>query len=150
MELIRTIHPIGQGAFYSEKFKAEDGHTVNVVYDCGSGTTRTISQPCQDIINGAFNPGEEIDILFISHFHADHINGISTLKNRCNIKKVVIPHIDTNIKNNLQFLASRSADFDAELSFIDPYEFFGQDQTIEIQVNGEDINFQVDGLDTNL
>ena len=142
MELVRTIHPIGQGAFYSEKFKTKDGHTINVVYDCGAGTASTISQPCQNIINGAFNPGEEIDILFISHFHADHINGISTLKNRCNIKKVVIPYIEEETRSKLKFLADHSPNFGAELSFIDPHGYFMNDQIVEIKGNNGDLNWE--------
>ena len=35
MEMIRTIHPIGQGAFYSEQFKEKDKKIANIVYDCG-------------------------------------------------------------------------------------------------------------------
>lgn len=36
MEVTRIIHPIGQGAFYTESIKTND-NLYNVVYDCGSG-----------------------------------------------------------------------------------------------------------------
>ena len=38
MELTRTIHPVGQGGFYTETFRGGK-EEVNVVYDCGGGKT---------------------------------------------------------------------------------------------------------------
>lgn len=39
MKVISTFHPVGQGAFYSERFyeegKPEAKH--NIVFDCGAG-----------------------------------------------------------------------------------------------------------------
>lgn len=32
----RIIHPVGQGAFYSERFVDKDGVKALVVYDCGT------------------------------------------------------------------------------------------------------------------
>jgi len=37
MELTRTIHPIGQGGFYTETLKDGDDE-INVVYDCGGNS----------------------------------------------------------------------------------------------------------------
>jgi len=34
METIRTFHPVGQGAFYTEVFD----NTFTMVYDCGTAT----------------------------------------------------------------------------------------------------------------
>ncbi len=41
---------------------------------------------------------QDIDILFISHFHEDHINGIAKLKELTNIKHVVIPLYNDNTR----------------------------------------------------
>ena len=39
MKLIRTFHPVGHGAFYTERFYDENVNNIaNVVYDCGSKT----------------------------------------------------------------------------------------------------------------
>ena len=36
----RVLHPVGQGAFFTEQFYDESGKVVhNVVYDCGSFTS---------------------------------------------------------------------------------------------------------------
>lgn len=89
MKLIRYIHPIGQGAFYTEQFFDDNNNRIaTVVYDCGSSTNKA---DIEREIRGAFEKDEEIEYLFISHFHNDHINGIDELKKRTHIKNVVIP-----------------------------------------------------------
>jgi len=37
MSLIRTFHPVGQGAFYEERHSFGDNE-FTIVYDCGSKT----------------------------------------------------------------------------------------------------------------
>ena len=91
IKLIRTFHAVGQGAFYSECFKSENKESFNVVYDCGALPK---SKSIENVIKGSFNSGETIDILFISHFDSDHVNGISVLKEKVSIKNVVLPLLD--------------------------------------------------------
>ncbi|MDP0531844.1 MBL fold metallo-hydrolase [Porphyromonas gingivalis] len=85
----RIFYPVGQGAFYVEKHGDK-----NIVYDCGSSTfeAKESDKKKKRIIADAFSKEEEIDILFISHFHEDHVNMIPFLKDRVKkIKKVVLP-----------------------------------------------------------
>jgi hypothetical protein len=81
--MIRTFHPIGQGAFYSER---HDG--FNVVYDCGEwkGAHRV-----DTMIEASFLPGSSIDCLFVSHFDYDHVSKLDILKAEFPIKRVVLP-----------------------------------------------------------
>lgn len=88
----RTFYPVGQGAFYVEEFKLYDGSKFTIVYDCGSTTLKI--RGIGKEIERVFPKGHQIDILFISHFHADHINGINKLKKHCKIKRVVLPLIE--------------------------------------------------------
>ena len=83
----RFFYPIGHGAFYAEKHQY---HNLNftIVYDCGSKSGEKTVQP---IIEKAFEQDEVIDILFISHFDADHVNKIKLLNKRTKIKQVVMP-----------------------------------------------------------
>ena len=89
----RILHPVGQGAFFTEQFLDENGTSVlNVVYDCGSFT----SQPnlVEYEIRNTFEKNAHIDLLFISHFDEDHVNGLMTLQNKTKIDKdtkVIIP-----------------------------------------------------------
>lgn len=76
MKIIRTIHPVGQGAFYSEQFMDWKGsRKAMIVYDCGSNNTSGLMTE----LSSFFNKGDVIDVLFISHFHRDHTNGIKKL-----------------------------------------------------------------------
>lgn len=102
MKLIRYIHPIGQGAFYTEQFFDDNNQKIaTVVYDCGSSSNKT---GLEREIYGSFKEDDRIDILFISHFHADHINGIEALCKRAHVKNVLIPFY--NKEERLALLAT--------------------------------------------
>lgn len=89
MNVERKFHSVGQGAFYTEKIY-DDFNEYNIVYDCGSTTTNNSSILRREIDN-QFSQGDIIDILFISHLHKDHINGIEDLMKKCAIKNIVLP-----------------------------------------------------------
>lgn len=40
----RIFWPVGQGAFYSEKLKFDDGKEFNIVYDCGAKKNEIFEQ----------------------------------------------------------------------------------------------------------
>jgi beta-lactamase superfamily II metal-dependent hydrolase len=99
-DLKRTFHSVGQGAFYTERFDMEN-HRINVVYDCGSSTGEKI---LKERIDNAFSKDETIDALFVSHFHADHINGIDHLLERCVVKKIFLPLLDSRAREIMLIL----------------------------------------------
>ncbi len=90
MELKRTFHAIGQGAFYTERFYENKTNVFNVVYDCG---TLNAQKNLVYQIHAEFAQRTEIEYLFISHFHKDHISGIKELDRYCSIKNYVVPVI---------------------------------------------------------
>lgn len=91
LQVIRTIHPVGQGAFYTETLHRpglnDDKH---IVYDCG---VKPYSHRLVEEICNFLPENSTIDVLFISHFHTDHVNGIKLLGKKYNIKYVVLPQI---------------------------------------------------------
>lgn len=90
----RKFHPIGQGAFYTEKFMDDNrNHLYNIVYDCG-----TSSDPASlnDAIERTYDPEDIIDIVFISHFHTDHYNGLDHLLRYCTVRNIIIPLVSSN------------------------------------------------------
>ena len=95
--MIRTFHPVGHGAFYTERFYDDnDDNIANVVFDCGCfepGKKRTCETRIKAAVDNAFPENCDIDALFVSHFHIDHINGIQHLMNRCDVKKIYIPYL---------------------------------------------------------
>ena len=68
MKVTRTLHPIGQGAFYTEKFEY-DGQQCNVVFDCG-GTSSVIKgrvkKYCKRLSREQKVEKPTIDAVFIS------------------------------------------------------------------------------------
>lgn len=94
MRVTRIIHPVGQGAFYSERIEHED-HAYNIVYDCGSGNIKGTPKLLKREITSYYKKDDVIDILFISHFDNDHINGIKELRGRTScIRNIVVPLIE--------------------------------------------------------
>ena len=95
LNLQRTLHPVGHGAFFTEKFYDNHDDCFTVVYDCGSQDSLLI----KNAINNYFNNNEtKVDVLFISHFDSDHVNGLSELKQYFKSDtKVFIPYYHPNL-----------------------------------------------------
>lgn len=97
--ITRTFYPVGQGAFYRERFVFKDDKIFNIVFDCGSETT--IGKRCiSSIINNWGN--ERLDILFISHFHEDHISGVKELIDITRPRLLIAPYLTSLDKNYLK------------------------------------------------
>ena len=98
--MIRTFHPIGQGAFYTEVFHREGERPFVFVYDCGTETgnsrlQKPLSQQIDEWI--LHNNIQQIDLLSISHFHKDHINGLDHLLSKVRVKKTLIPMLPEEV-----------------------------------------------------
>lgn len=116
MEVTRIIHPIGQGAFYTERICSKD-QIYNVVYDCGSGTNKNAPKRLMQEIASVFTSNDVVDILFVSHFDNDHINGIRELKKRVKeIRNIVVPLVE---KNDYWFYCVENQNF---IAFYDSLE----------------------------
>ena len=77
-----TFHRVGQGLFSSETF---ENHTI--VYDCGGENADIV----RNAIDMDFVESLEIDVLFISHYDRDHINGIFHLLERHKVRHAILP-----------------------------------------------------------
>lgn len=94
MEFKRVFHPVGQGAFFTETFfNKEEGYGSTIVYDCGSISSKEL---LYREIDNFKNEHKSFNILFISHFDADHVNGLKRLLEKDVIDK---GFIDFLIKN---------------------------------------------------
>ena len=92
-KIVRTFHPVGQGAFYSERFYDDSGNVTNVVFDCG---VEDVGERHKKVVRGNFIEDDAIQYLFISHLDNDHISLVKTLKEAVGGKiwNVVLPYID--------------------------------------------------------
>lgn len=103
--LIRTFHPVGQGAFYSEEFLDESGEVVfRAVYDCGCINRRNAKKHGTSVVRKDVRKwggphGKRIDYLFISHFDYDHVSLLrELLAEKVAVGVVILPLLHQNDK----------------------------------------------------
>lgn len=91
--VVRVQHPVGQGFFHSGHLRTP-WHTLNWVYDCGSIGKQ---QPLRRALNSYVGHLDtQVDLLVLSHFHADHVRGVMQLLNhdrRPHVTTVMLPFI---------------------------------------------------------
>ena len=123
----RIFHPVGQGAFYSER---HENH--NIVYDCGC---MSVSKG-KKVVSQSFSKEDVIDILFISHFDYDHISLIEDLKTTVKeIRNVVIPLLHRNEKILLSNIFKALGENNLATLVKKPEKFFGAEtRIISVQV----------------
>lgn len=97
--MIRTFYPVGHGAFYRERFVLEDDSIINMVYDCGARTRAGRNKISNVIKKWDRN---SINILFISHFHEDHISNLEELINNVTFDYVVLPYLTDLDKSHIK------------------------------------------------
>lgn len=142
----RIFHPIGQGAFYSERHTSRN---INIVYDCG--TTNPSLPAKQKVVSNSFSEDDVIDILFISHFDKDHISLIDTLKNTVKrIDRVVIPLLHDEEKIFLSNIYKALGHSSSEKLASNPQEFFGREtQIIEVLPSSDAEIREISSLEIN-
>ena len=91
IKIVRTFHPVGQGAFFSERFQIWKPkiETHNIVYDCGVCYMK--EKQAVYVVKQAFAGKDEIDYLFISHLDYDHVSLTYAILPR--VKNIVLPLI---------------------------------------------------------
>lgn len=102
--MVRKFLPVGQGAFYLERFDVPEAGPVNIVYDCGSSSGHGI---VRGQIHSCFLPGEPVRAVFLSHFDADHVNGLEDLLRYGRVEHIFFPLLTAEDKAlvRLQYLA---------------------------------------------
>jgi len=91
-----TIHPVGQGFFYSGTIKCNDRVVFRMVFDCGSKTKGAGQEEVDEYRKDPdFIKENKLDLLVISHFDADHVNHIGKLlQGGVKINRLVMPFVN--------------------------------------------------------
>jgi beta-lactamase superfamily II metal-dependent hydrolase len=96
----RQQYGVGQGCFHVQELVFEDTSnltpmlTYRFVYDCGASvfqTEKTLGWCVEHATAGSTRLG--IDAVYLSHFEADHVNGLQKLCQSANVKRIYAPHI---------------------------------------------------------
>ncbi|WP_157456865.1 MBL fold metallo-hydrolase [Carnobacterium maltaromaticum] len=82
-------YPVGQGFFYSGSIQ-----NFQLVYDCGTEGNVTDLKYLIDFYFEEINKEKTIDMLVVSHFDNDHVNGLPYLLSKCTVKKMYIPYYE--------------------------------------------------------
>jgi len=97
LKVTRIIHPIGQGGFYTETLSYEK-QTKNFVYDCGGfNHKQDLMEKYLDCYLDRKSGKKEIEAVFISHFHADHMNGLQYLLENSRVKYLFLPQLTEDV-----------------------------------------------------
>lgn len=107
MDIIVDRHQygIGQGCFHAQRIALRDGDEgeseYRFVYDVGvEGGPQKFLQWGIKHLAGTDDPTKKylnIDTVFLSHFHGDHISGLETLVDLTNVGEIVIPYLPKSL-----------------------------------------------------
>lgn len=129
-----TFYPAGHGTFFAGDLINwnDDKIIFSWVYDCGSKRHSWLS----DLIDSYKHSGvarhflttdsrEKIDMLCISHFDSDHVNGLEKLLSEFSVDTLVLPYLPLNTRLEIALSLDLEAadDTSAMLFAIDPIGF---------------------------
>lgn len=99
----RIQHGVGQGSFHSASLEVSElgrRYRFDYVYDCGAGAnqpTKALTRCIKrlDLVSrvGEVSTKSYLDLLVLSHFDQDHINGVEQLAKQCTIGRMVVPYV---------------------------------------------------------
>ena len=92
IQVRQEFQAVGHGTFFAGIAWRLDGcgTVFRWVYDCGSKRTKRIATAIGALPHGF----EQIDLLVISHFDDDHINGIEELIRTRRVCRLALPYLD--------------------------------------------------------
>lgn len=86
-----TDHAVGQGLMCSGELSDDGGNSLlTYVYDCGSSESGNAGILKREV-RASVGMRESVDVLYISHFDEDHVNGVKFLARERKIGTIVIP-----------------------------------------------------------
>ncbi len=79
----QCVNPVGHGTFLTGMVYDDDcpEKSFSWVYDCGSKRTKRIKEGINDLHRWEMWP-ERVDLLILSHFDDDHVNGVEQFLNK--------------------------------------------------------------------
>lgn len=91
------FHPVGQGLFSSGYIESSGGAPFLWVYDCGTTSSKRLLEDSLDQLKN-HRPGRaavtgQIQLVAISHFDSDHVNGLVSLLGLFTIDILLLPYV---------------------------------------------------------
>lgn len=91
----QCFHAVGHGTFFTGLVWDEARGTpmFSWAYDCGSKSTTSLTAALDAVNSSPFIP-DLIDLLVISHFDNDHVNGVKDFLQSKKIRWLAVPYLD--------------------------------------------------------
>lgn len=118
IQMVRTFHPVGQGAYYTEQFLRGGRPVFTMAYDCGS--TSLTSEELARVVRTSLPKGTEVDAVFISHFDSDHVNGLPEMLSAFHVRQLFLPFLSDSYEMaywRLKSLADCGNDFSKAIAY---------------------------------
>jgi hypothetical protein len=87
------FHAVGHGTLFSGLISNRSNTNFSWMYDCGSKRTKRLTETI-DILNKWTHWPPEIDLLVLSHFDDDHVNGVEELLSTRKVRWLALPYLD--------------------------------------------------------
>lgn len=84
---------VGQGLFMSGRLRRHGTNDFNWVYDCGSNSSRHVLSTAVSRFDEEHGQPSRIDLVALSHFDEDHINGIVSLISGRKVGILLLPYL---------------------------------------------------------
>lgn len=94
------FHGVGQGLFYTGIIRDDTRNLFTFAYDCGSTSKVNCSKAINDFKSCLEKDSEgkmHLDLLVLSHFHADHVRGLPELLKDMDVDTVIFPYSDPDL-----------------------------------------------------
>ena len=87
----RTQFPVGEGLFHAGMLSSAVGEHLTYVYDCGSQQRYAAARRAAIADYRSRLADRPLDLLYLSHAHADHVNGVPELLDDLAVGTIVMP-----------------------------------------------------------
>ena len=127
IDVTRIQYPVGQGCFHVATVEWQNepnAGSFRYVYDCGSKNRTALTHS----VNAMLKRHPEIDALFVSHLHDDHVNGLDRLLGSVRANTVFIPHLSVGatVADLIADAADGALSHSLVQASLNPEEWFGQ------------------------
>jgi hypothetical protein len=121
---LNRFHAVGHGTFFTGDLSLDDGQRFRWGFDCGSKRPNVIQGITKRLASEAGQ--KAIDLFCLSHFDADHVNGLKELLQEWRIHNLALPYLpfDLRLAQAARVDASPSA-HEVALFLLDPVRYIG-------------------------
>lgn len=137
---VYNFHPVGQGLFTSGMLKIDGTDPYWWVFDCGTylkkhqlDLTKEVDQLSRSVAASHTNGKPRLDMVFISHFDRDHINGLLELLAKFEVGRLVLPYISMHLRISIAMEVKTKNFSEWQLFVIDPVKYIASAQDVNVE-----------------